>query len=301
MKKLSPIFIVILSYIFFIISFTIIAIDVVFPNIKMSAAFGHSLWIIIITSIIVIVGTIKFLNEPVMKLKKNSNVKMAIFGLNITYFFISNIVLIVCAFMFMLGMLASAFWHSKNQLELGFESSSLVSGELYIGDIVNDTDIEITFNGKVNLDDVSYLKFNTTDVKLLKINGNEIEVSDNYIEIKDYTGICDYEFDGYFHVGYKTIEGYRGFEITNPYNKTASVKLSSNYITNVSDSIYDSFFLVADKGTPYKYRYSNFEMTIRWIMFIEYLINAPIFTYFGFYYSINSIKEYRNDEVKVKN
>ena len=100
---------------------------------------------------------------------------------------------------------------------------------------------------------------------------------------------------------YGYIEGYRGFEITNPYNKTASVKLSSNYITNVSDSIYDSFFLVADKGTPYKYRYSNFEMTIRWIMFIEYLINAPIFTYFGFYYSINSIKEYRNDEVKVKN
>lgn len=296
MKKTITTILMILTYVIFIASFTILTIEIIFPNITIALS-GIALPFAFITSIVIIVGTLVFLNKISMKEKKHNKANKTIFILNTIYFIISNIILFFLTFVLVIGVVVSAFWHKKNELELGFNSNYLISGDLYIGDIVNDTDIEIKFNGKVNLDNVEYLIFDNTDVKTLKINGNIIEVTKHEsTDISEYKGICDYELDAYFEVDYGTVDGYRGYNLINSYNKNINIELSPNYMINVNDDLYDSSHLITDKGTPYQYRYMNAQMTARWILFIEYIINIPVFIYFGIYYSINSIKDLKKKD-----
>lgn len=296
MKKIITKIIMIAAYIIFIVSFTICAIDFIFPNIKMPFV-DASLSLAFFSSLVIIVGTLVFLSKISMKEKKHNKTNKTIFILNTIYFIASNTILFFLTFVLVISVVVSAFWHKKNELELGFDPNCVISGDLYIGDIVNDTDIEIKFNGKVNLDNVEYLIFDNTDVKTLKINGNIIEVTKyESTDISEYKGICDYELDAYFEVDYGTVDGYRGYNLINSYNKNINIELSPNYMINVNDDLYDSSIFITDKGTPYQYRYMKAQMTARWILFIEYIINIPVFIYFGIYYSINSIKDLKKKD-----
>ena len=294
MKKTITTILMILTYVIFIASFTILTIEIIFPNITIALS-GIALPFAFITSIVIIVGTLVFLNKPFMKEKKHIKGNRITFIFTTVYFVLSNVVLFLFVFIYVIGSIAGSFWRRENKLELGFDANYLVSGNLYIGDIINETDIEIEFSGKVNLDEEEYLDFRNTKVKSLRINGEEIEILDHYTYI-DYQGICDYELKATFDVGYGNVDGYRGFRLTNPYNENVNITLSSNYMINVEDDIYDHTLLICDAGTPYQYRYNKLEMELRWMLFIEYIITTPIFIYFGIYYSINSIKQLKKKD-----
>ncbi len=294
MNKTITRILMISAYVIFIASFTICAIEIVFPNITIALS-SIALPFALITSIVIMAGTLDFLNEPFMKEKKHIKGNRIAFTFTTVYFVISNAVLLLFVFIYLISSGPRIMWRRKNKLELGFDANHLVSGNLYIGDIINKTDIEIEFSGKVNLDEEEYLYFDNTKVKSLKINGEEIEIPDRYTRI-DYQGICDYELKATFDVGYSNADGYRGFRLTNPYNENVKITLSSNYMINVGDDIYDYTLLICDAGTPYQYRYNKLEMGLRWVLFIEYIITTPLFIYFGIYYSINSIKQLKKKE-----
>ena len=62
MKKIITKIIMIAAYIIFIVSFTICAIDFIFPNIKMPFV-DASISLAFFSSIVIIVGTLVFLNK----------------------------------------------------------------------------------------------------------------------------------------------------------------------------------------------------------------------------------------------
>ena len=70
MKKTITTILMILTYVIFIASFTILTIEIIFPNITIALS-GIALPFAFITSIVIIVGTLVFLNKPFMKEKKH--------------------------------------------------------------------------------------------------------------------------------------------------------------------------------------------------------------------------------------
>lgn len=293
MKKVFTTILVILIFIIFLASFTIFAIDTIFPNINIPLS-DIALVIEIVTSIVILVIIALFLHQEFMKEKKNYKANKIMYSCTAFYFIISNVILFICLFLSVMGAVVGGFWGSRKEVELGIHSRNVISGDLYIGDIVSDTDIEINFAGKVNFDGVQYLEFTNTKVVLLKINGEEV-VLDNDSEATPivYHGICDYELKATLNVDYGTVDGYRGYYLNNPYydNDAVNIELSPNYMINIDDNLHSYKLLISDAGTPYQYRYSKLEIGIKWIMLFEYVISMPLFAYFGILYSINSIKE----------
>lgn len=291
MKRIITIVLMILIYVLFLTFFTIITINFIIPTINIPLA-DIAMFLLFDLSILVFVITIVFLCKPYMKEKKSNKANLITFISTACCFVGTNILIVLHVIMLVLGAVVGGFWGNKNTIELGFNSDDLVSGEIYIGDIINETNIEIEFTGKVNLDNIEYLKFERAQVKSLIINGDVIEFVDNLkINVTEYIGICDYELKIVLGVKCCEVDGYRGFNLSNPYNEKVSTKLSPNLMININDKLSSRQLFICDVGTPYQYRYEKTLMRARWMLFIEYVITTPIFIYFGTIITINSIKQ----------
>lgn len=295
-----------ISLILLVFGATSIAIDVIFINIKMPSLITVLAVVSIVLGFPLLFGTISycFNKDIIRKSKLFKPIYIAFISCNIVTTVLFAIV-ILFFFVVLVSSLAGAFWSGNSVIDLGVPNSCVISGEMYIGDIIDDHNISIEFNGKVLLTDVNIIDTNSYyEIKELSIDGNIIMMQQDeyqkYYDLSSYEGIHDYQIKTIQSTSINTKDEYYGFELKNNYCKNVETKISDKYMVNLNQSTDGIMLSIFKDGTPYQYRYNKGEMILRWmvmILYLEIILTYPFIAITNFVIIFKNMKK----EEHVKN